>query len=759
MERGRNTGKEVSQLARTNAARIEKAYPNTRPGVIVVNHGNGTFTVNIPGEGVILKVPAQYPRALKGSQPGDPVIVGYLWRKRRVRFILSSYPGTVSSEEELGSMKKTYRPEFGWFAQHFNGGRGRSQNFTFNDPDEAYAERACAQVPLPWELDPEWPVTRWLPGNTLPLTWKFIPLLVDERETIEQLDEDGNPETIPNPAFEPILDRIIIPNGGADSYSLDLRDGLFTELWDGAAIATDLGEIGRGMLYQESGIIDLRTGLQVATKAVGPGTVFDVHLSYSSTDPPTVAKPVMVENWNVGGIAVPTPEQEQWIAKLFDMESMAPHVDINLTERFGDVRGVRYFTMDGGSIMALFTRYNGTRTVPHPNGGTANFASDADLVLATFWSVTGETLLEEVIEKSVYGADGTLIPSNVGNSVGLGNGAFATVYYTSDSPQYVRIGAQWKLQYTRRQWLTIGGQSGVTVRRELANKTAIWDTIVDGRFNVYNPSNLEQGSTALNGHPIFCRDYPLVSETLRSNIRQPYMAMLDPSTGEEIWRDTSYVVTTANDVETVKYMGGSSGRQPGVGGYQIPRGVVFRRRENQQIPPSVDPDTTHFNDMAIIGIEGVTSGWTDITPWYGPQATQLGARGTPCVVHDEHIYISKRHNNGLYPGWAVPGVANNTAELFRLRQPGPPRIFSVYPAIGPAAGGTSVVIRGKRFTGATSVKFGGVEATSFVFVSSVKLTAVSPPVLVGGIVQVTVTAAAGVSVDAAQFEYEDPPEP
>jgi hypothetical protein len=47
---------------------------------------------------------------------------------------------------------------------------------------------------------------------------------------------------------------------------------------------------------------------------------------------------------------------------------------------------------------------------------------------------------------------------------------------------------------------------------------------------------------------------------------------------------------------------------------------------------------------------------------------------------------------------------------------------------GPAAGGTTVVISGRNFTGATAVvMFGANAATSFVVDSDLQITAISPP--------------------------------
>jgi large repetitive protein len=72
-----------------------------------------------------------------------------------------------------------------------------------------------------------------------------------------------------------------------------------------------------------------------------------------------------------------------------------------------------------------------------------------------------------------------------------------------------------------------------------------------------------------------------------------------------------------------------------------------------------------------------------------------------------------------------------------------PAVAQLTPTSGPAAGGTSVVISGQGFTGATTVAFGGVVAPAFTVNSDIQITAISPPG--SGVVDVTVTTSGGVS--------------
>jgi hypothetical protein len=80
-----------------------------------------------------------------------------------------------------------------------------------------------------------------------------------------------------------------------------------------------------------------------------------------------------------------------------------------------------------------------------------------------------------------------------------------------------------------------------------------------------------------------------------------------------------------------------------------------------------------------------------------------------------------------------------------------PLVTKVEPTSGPAAGGTSVTITGAGFSGATAVKFGSTNATSFTVNSESSITAVVPPGT--GTVDVTVTTSSGTSPTSAADHF------
>lgn len=89
---------------------------------------------------------------------------------------------------------------------------------------------------------------------------------------------------------------------------------------------------------------------------------------------------------------------------------------------------------------------------------------------------------------------------------------------------------------------------------------------------------------------------------------------------------------------------------------------------------------------------------------------------------------------------------------------GPPTVTGVSPSSGPAAGGTTVTIKGSGFTDATAVDFGSTPATNVTVVSDTQITATAPPGSAGA-VDVTVTTPDGPSatVGSDQFTYVPAP--
>lgn len=87
----------------------------------------------------------------------------------------------------------------------------------------------------------------------------------------------------------------------------------------------------------------------------------------------------------------------------------------------------------------------------------------------------------------------------------------------------------------------------------------------------------------------------------------------------------------------------------------------------------------------------------------------------------------------------------------------PPTVTAAAPAIGPAAGATSVTITGTNFTGATGVTFGGTAALSYSITNGTTIVATTPPRIAAGAVDVAVTNYAGMGTLTTGFTYTSSP--
>ncbi|MFF5228450.1 phage tail tube protein [Dactylosporangium sp. NPDC000521] len=77
-----------------------------------------------------------------------------------------------------------------------------------------------------------------------------------------------------------------------------------------------------------------------------------------------------------------------------------------------------------------------------------------------------------------------------------------------------------------------------------------------------------------------------------------------------------------------------------------------------------------------------------------------------------------------------------------------PVVSALSPGTGPAVGGTPVIVKGRKLTGATAVTFGGTNATNFIVVDDTRIVATSPA-KAAGTYDVLVTTPGGVSANTA----------
>ncbi|MDQ1539533.1 MAG: large repetitive protein, partial [Actinomycetota bacterium] len=153
---------------------------------------------------------------------------------------------------------------------------------------------------------------------------------------------------------------------------------------------------------------------------------------------------------------------------------------------------------------------------------------------------------------------------------------------------------------------------------------------------------------------------------------------------------------------------------------------------------------------------GPTAGGTTVTVTgtnlQGSAVTVGGLAATNVVVAADGTsltFVTPAESAG--PAAVVIGAVAGTVSAGNYTYVAAPTVSSLAPTSGPAVGGTSVVITGTDFTGATTVTFGGVAATSYTVDSPTQITAVAPAGV--GAVTVSVTTVGGSGTSPGSYTY------
>ncbi|MBO0914052.1 IPT/TIG domain-containing protein, partial [Streptomyces laculatispora] len=120
------------------------------------------------------------------------------------------------------------------------------------------------------------------------------------------------------------------------------------------------------------------------------------------------------------------------------------------------------------------------------------------------------------------------------------------------------------------------------------------------------------------------------------------------------------------------------------------------------------------------------------------------------------IAVSPPRAAGAAAVTVVHPAGNSNSVTFTYVVAQVPVVTGVAPSSGPTSGDTSVTLTGTGFTGATTVTFAGVPATSFTVNSATQITAVTPAGSAGA-AAVTVTTPGGTSAPDTFFFYAAPP--
>ncbi len=217
---------------------------------------------------------------------------------------------------------------------------------------------------------------------------------------------------------------------------------------------------------------------------------------------------------------------------------------------------------------------------------------------------------------------------------------------------------------------------------------------------------------------------------------------------------------------------GSAGIEPGSVEVISPAGTVASAftvapASGSQLPPgTVAPAGALSFSVSGVPVNGSIHVTLVLPPGSTPTAVYKPVGGgvyqeypaSKTLLLGNLIVLELTDNESPWDENPAPGVIGDPAIPVQPQGAGTtPGISMLSPKKGPAGGGTTVTITGHDFTGATTVRFGANEATSFSVESSTTISAVAPKGTVGK-VPVFVATPAGLSAETnkGRFTYKKP---
>lgn len=165
---------------------------------------------------------------------------------------------------------------------------------------------------------------------------------------------------------------------------------------------------------------------------------------------------------------------------------------------------------------------------------------------------------------------------------------------------------------------------------------------------------------------------------------------------------------------------------------------------------AVNPDQGSTSGGTVVTVTGV--GFT------GAFLVRFGTKPAASftVNSDTQITAVTPSGTGTVNVIVTSDQGNSTQQVpFTYVSASQPTVTSVQPSQGPTVGGTSVTLTGANFTGATAVRFDGVNAPSFTVNSATRITTVTPAHPAGA-APVTVTTPGGTSNPSTYIYLSQP---
>lgn len=162
---------------------------------------------------------------------------------------------------------------------------------------------------------------------------------------------------------------------------------------------------------------------------------------------------------------------------------------------------------------------------------------------------------------------------------------------------------------------------------------------------------------------------------------------------------------------------------------------------------SISPTVGSTAGGTLVTINGTDLTQTTAVNFNGKLATNIKV-----ISNSQITALSPAGAGTIHVTVTTPGGTSETSPLDLFTYVSEPTVSSIMPFSGPLAGGTSVIIHGTNFINVKAVKFGSINATSYIVDSNTNtITAVSPAG--SGTVDITVSAAGGTSTANASDKF------
>lgn len=222
--------------------------------------------------------------------------------------------------------------------------------------------------------------------------------------------------------------------------------------------------------------------------------------------------------------------------------------------------------------------------------------------------------------------------------------------------------------------------------------------------------------------------------------------------GGATWTTYHFAQTVLTNPHTLAVRAGNAGLiyVGGDAGSLVALPVTFSTQPAPTVT-SIDPRSGPTAGGTTVTING-----TNFNTAAGATTVSFGgvaASSVSCATTTQCTAVSPAGGGTVHVTVSTAGGTSAVSAADQFTYVGAPSVTGVNPTQGASSGGSTVVITGSGFTGASAVRFGVAPATSFTVNSDTQITALVPAGSAGSSVDVTVTTAGGTSPVSASDRF------